>query len=103
MNNALTLAGHATRQTNALSLAQAITDLPTICGAGGRPSGQLIAYRSSDLSGIRMVHAAVWKRLVEGPRLDIDGGGPVVLQHAGCGQDINDVREWHVPGGQLPD
>jgi hypothetical protein len=41
-----------------------------------------------------MVHTAVWKRLVEGPRLDIDGGGPVVLQHAGCGQDINDVREW---------
>ena len=38
-----------------------------------------------------------------GLRLDIDGGGPVVLQHAGCGQDINDVREWHVPGGQLPD
>ena len=70
--------------------------------AWGRPSGQLIAYRSSDLSGIRMVHTAVWKRLVEGPRLDIDGGGPVVLQHAGCGQDINDVREWHVPGGQLP-
>jgi len=26
MNNALTLAGHATRQTNALSLAQAITE-----------------------------------------------------------------------------
>lgn len=50
-----------------------------------------------------MVHTAVWKRLVEGPRLDIDGGGPVVLQHAGCGQDIDDVREWHVPGGQLPD
>ena len=54
-----------------------------------------------------MVHTAVWKRPVEGPRLvrrlDIDGGGPVVLQHSGCGQDINDVREWHVPGGQLPD
>ncbi len=51
-----------------------------------------------------MVHTAVWKRPVEGPRLvrrlEIDGGGPVVLQHAGCGQDINDVREWHVPGGQ---
>ena len=54
-----------------------------------------------------MVHTAVWKRPVEGPRLvrrlDIDGGGPVVLQHSGCGQHINDVREWHVPGGQLPD
>jgi hypothetical protein len=50
------------------------------------------------------VHTAVWKRLVEGPRFDIDGGGPVVLQHAGrAHQDINDVREWHVPGGQLPD
>ena len=75
--------------------------------AWGRPSGQLIAYSSSDLSGIRMVHTAVWKRPVEGPRLvrrlDIDGGGPVVLQHAGGGEDINDVREWHVPGGQLPD
>jgi len=49
-----------------------------------------------------MVHTAVWKRPVEGPRLvrrlDIDGGGPVVLQHAGCGQDINDVREWHCSG-----
>ena len=81
--------------------------MPTILRAWDRPSGQLIAYRSSDLSGIRMVHTAVWKRPVEGPRLvrrlDIDGGGPVVLQHAGCGQDINDVREWHVPGGQLPD
>ena len=45
-----------------------------------------------------MVHTAVWKRPVEGPRLvrrlDIDGGGPVVLQHVGCGQDINDVRKW---------
>jgi hypothetical protein len=54
-----------------------------------------------------MVHTAVWERPVEGPRLvrrlDIDGGGPVVRQHAVCGQDINDVREWHVPGGQLPD
>jgi hypothetical protein len=47
------------------------------------------------------MHTAVWKRPVEGPRLvrrlDIDGSGPVVLQHAGCGQDINDVWEWHVP------
>ena len=25
------------------------------------------------------------------------------VEPAGCGQDINDVREWHVPGGQLPD
>ena len=29
--------------------------------------------------------------------------GPVIGQHAGRGQDVDDVRERHVPGGQLPD
>ena len=29
--------------------------------------------------------------------------GPVVVQHAGSSQHVDDVRERHVPGGQLPD
>ena len=31
------------------------------------------------------------------------GVGPVIVQHAGGGQDIGDVRERHGPGGQLAD
>ena len=29
--------------------------------------------------------------------------GPVIVQHADGGQDVDDVRERHGPGGQLPD
>jgi hypothetical protein len=29
--------------------------------------------------------------------------GPVVVQHAGCSENVDDVRERHGPGGQLPD
>jgi hypothetical protein len=29
--------------------------------------------------------------------------GTVVVQYADCGQHVDDVRERHVPGGQLPD